>query len=60
MGLKKRRSDLENTPRGFVDDGSDAELVLRVVCVTGRVTIRSERDEQDASGHNPAIEGYLA
>jgi hypothetical protein len=34
--------------------------VLRGVCVTGSVTIGSERDEQDASGHDPPMEAYLA
>jgi hypothetical protein len=33
---------------------------LERVCVTGSVTVRSERDEQDATGHKPAIEACLA
>jgi hypothetical protein len=48
----------KDTP-SFVDDGSDAEPLLCGFCVTGSVTVRSERDEQDETGHDLEIEGYL-
>jgi hypothetical protein len=31
-----------------------------VVCVTESIAVGSQRDEQDATGHNQVIEGYLA
>ena len=40
--------------------GAKHWLMFRAVCVTGSVTVGSERDEQDATGHNSIIEPYLA
>ena len=45
---------------GFVDNDWEARLCYCSVCVTGSVTVRTERDEQDATGHTSAIEVYLA
>jgi len=33
--------------------------VLRAVCVTGSVAVGSERDGQDATGHDSIIEPHL-
>ena len=44
----------------LVDVGLNVALLVRAACVTGSVTLGSERDEQDATGHDSMIEPYLA
>jgi hypothetical protein len=45
--------------RDLIDHCQVAGAFLPGVCVTESVAVRSERDEQDAPGHTPAIGGYL-
>lgn len=36
------------------------DLAAARASVTGSVTVRSERDDQDTTGHAPLVEAYLA